>query len=421
MDPNLNDVYQEDAVACGNAALLENGSVTATEQLEPDILLSIKKEDLDEEIQFSDGSSVGQTNKKFFELTPVEFEVKESFTSYDTGVHQEISDDRSTRTERKMPSKWSEEATLKFVKEYKQLECLWDVKSASYRNKAVRDAAYLKLADCANLPGFTVQEAKNKIKNLRSTYSQELKKVKQSKKSGLDEVYQPSLIWYKEIDSFLGPVIASRDAQAPTEADVSSVTEEGVTENEDTLEGNLQSLSPSNSQLSTPTDCLDIQSDRKPVKRIHPNPVPQNLQCRKKKVISGSQLLSSAGTFTQSSNFSKNNDDEFDAFGKSVAAQLKKFSLAGALKAQVKIQSLLMQERINDAMESESTSPHEDFIHTHTPLTPMSHQSHACQNELTCCSCVRDVSQHAYSTSESFDDTNSADILSQAVNSILPQ
>jgi hypothetical protein len=32
-----------------------------------------------------------------------------------------------------MPSKWSEEATLKFVKEYKQLECLWDVKSASYR------------------------------------------------------------------------------------------------------------------------------------------------------------------------------------------------------------------------------------------------------------------------------------------------
>ena len=80
----------------------------------------------------------------------------------------------------------------------------------------MRDAAYLKLADCANLPGFTVQEAKNKIKNLRSTYSQELKKVKQSKKSGLDEVYQPSLIWYKEIDSFLGPVIASRDAQAPT-------------------------------------------------------------------------------------------------------------------------------------------------------------------------------------------------------------
>lgn len=46
MDRNLNDVYQEDAVACSNASLLENGNVMATEQLEPDILLSIKKEDL---------------------------------------------------------------------------------------------------------------------------------------------------------------------------------------------------------------------------------------------------------------------------------------------------------------------------------------------------------------------------------------
>jgi len=48
----------------------------------------------DEEIHFSDGTSVGQSNKKFFELTPVEFEVKDSFTSYDINVHQENSDDR---------------------------------------------------------------------------------------------------------------------------------------------------------------------------------------------------------------------------------------------------------------------------------------------------------------------------------------
>jgi hypothetical protein len=46
MDRNLNNVYQEDAIAGSNATLLENGNVTATEQLEPDILLSIKKEDL---------------------------------------------------------------------------------------------------------------------------------------------------------------------------------------------------------------------------------------------------------------------------------------------------------------------------------------------------------------------------------------
>ena len=46
MDPNLNGVYQEDAVASSSATALENGNVSTTEQLEPDILLSIKKEDL---------------------------------------------------------------------------------------------------------------------------------------------------------------------------------------------------------------------------------------------------------------------------------------------------------------------------------------------------------------------------------------
>jgi hypothetical protein len=46
MDSNLNDVYQEDAVAASSATILETGNMTTTEQLEPDILLSIKKEDL---------------------------------------------------------------------------------------------------------------------------------------------------------------------------------------------------------------------------------------------------------------------------------------------------------------------------------------------------------------------------------------
>ncbi|PNF21113.1 hypothetical protein B7P43_G05070 [Cryptotermes secundus] len=426
MDSNFNDMYQADTVAtCDTAALKSLGcsdDVAHTEHLESDILLSIKKEDLlqEEEIHFSDGTSVGDSNKKFFELTPVEFEVQESFTNYDTTAYQESSDDRSTRTERKMPSKWSEEATLKFVKEYRQLECLWDVKSSSYRNKIARDAAYMKLADCASLPGFTVQEAKNKIKNLRSTYSQELKKVKQSKKSGSDEVYQPSLIWYKEIDAFLGPVIASRDTQTSMEAEVSSVMEEAITENEDTLEGNVQAVSPSQSQLSTPTEPAEVQYDRKCVKRNHPNLPPQILQCKKKKVTHGSQTAASSGSQLNQSQSSNKNDDEFDAFGKSVAAQLKKFSLAGALKTQVKIQSLLAQERITDAMESESMSPNEEFNHMHTPLTPLSHHSQASQNDSVCCNCVHEASQ-VYSTSEGLDDINSADILSQAVNSILPQ
>ncbi|XP_021930537.1 uncharacterized protein LOC110835002 isoform X2 [Zootermopsis nevadensis] len=382
MDRNFSDMYQKDAAATCNTTTLGtlsgNDNVTSSDQLESDVLLSIKQEQMDEDIHFSDGTPLGDGSKKFFELTPVEVDVRESFTNYDANTHQDNSDDRSTRTERKMSGKWSEETTLKFIKEYRQLECLWDVKSPSYRNKAVRDAAYMKLADRASLPGFTVQEAKNKIKNLRSTYSQELKK----------------------------------------EADVTCVMEEGITENEDTLEGNLQGLSPSHSQLSTPTESADAQSDRKSVKRNLPNPPPQTMQCKKKKIMHGSQMTtSSVSHFNHSFNSSKN-DDEFDAFGRSVAAQLKKFSLAGALKTQVKIQSLLTQERIIDAVESESMSPNEDYNITHTPLTPVSHHS---QSEMTCCNCIHEASQQVYATSEGLDDINSTDILSQAVNSILPE
>jgi hypothetical protein len=196
--------------------------------------------------------------------------------------------------------------------------------------------------------------------------------------------------------------------------------EESITENEDTLEGNVQAVSPSQSQLSTPTESSEFQSDRKCVKRSHPNPAPQVSQCKRRKVAHGSQTITpSVSQLNQSLNSNKT-DDEFDAFGKSVAAQLKKFSLAGALKTQVKIQSLLAQERIIDAMESESLSPNEDFNHMHTPLTPMSHHSQTSQNDSNCCNCVHEPS-HVYNMSEGLDDMNSPDILSQAVNSILPQ
>lgn len=99
-------------------------------------------------------------------------------------------------------SKWSSETTLKFVQEYKTHECLWDFKSAAYKDKNVRDAAYLKLVEAMNLPDFGVPEVKNKIKNLRSTYNQEKKKVEDSKKSGsgLNSVYESNVKWLKELE-----------------------------------------------------------------------------------------------------------------------------------------------------------------------------------------------------------------------------
>lgn len=51
----------------------------------------------------------------------------------------------------------------------------------------------------------------------------------------------------------------------------------------------------------------------------------------------------------------KEEDNEYDAFGRSVACQLKKLSVRRAASAQMKIQTALSQERIDQELEQHAT------------------------------------------------------------------
>lgn len=55
------------------------------------------------------------------------------------------------------------------------------------------------------MENFGIAEVKAKINTLRSTYAQELKKVRESNCSGAGtlEIYTPSLNWFKEMADFL--------------------------------------------------------------------------------------------------------------------------------------------------------------------------------------------------------------------------
>lgn len=57
-----------------------------------------------------------------------------------------------------------------------------------------------------NDPTLTVKIVKTKIKNLRSVYHSEVKKMNSSKRSGSGAatVYNPSMSWFKEMHSFIG-------------------------------------------------------------------------------------------------------------------------------------------------------------------------------------------------------------------------
>lgn len=99
--------------------------------------------------------------------------------------------------------KWSEDITYKFVCEYVKRECLWNSKHPQYKHKYVRAEAYYELEKVMNLPDFGEKEIVNKIKNLRSTYSQELKKIKESKSPYSEYEYTPSIKWFTIMDSAL--------------------------------------------------------------------------------------------------------------------------------------------------------------------------------------------------------------------------
>lgn len=86
-----------------------------------------------------------------------------------------------------------------FIDIYRQLPCLWKIKSKSYSNRFKKNEAYAKLLLYYKEkdPNATIDSVKRKINNLRSTFRKELKKVRKSKRSGesSDNIYEPSL-WY---------------------------------------------------------------------------------------------------------------------------------------------------------------------------------------------------------------------------------
>lgn len=98
--------------------------------------------------------------------------------------------------------------TIKLINNYKQFECLWNYKSASYKRIDLKKNAWLQLAKEF---GKNVEEVKKKMKYLRTAYVSEKKKVDQSKKSGssTDDIYRSHLFYFDEF-SFLNSVIVLR-------------------------------------------------------------------------------------------------------------------------------------------------------------------------------------------------------------------
>nr|XP_050869366.1 uncharacterized protein LOC127072745 [Vespula vulgaris] len=104
---------------------------------------------------------------------------------------------------------------VKFIQLYRSYECLWNVSSEDYGSKLSRNAAFDMISRKMQIPGFGPREVARKIKNLKSAYQQEVKKIEKSEeKPGTGGAYRPRVIWFDLLDDFL------RKSEKPSQCDL---------------------------------------------------------------------------------------------------------------------------------------------------------------------------------------------------------
>lgn len=121
----------------------------------------------------------------------------------------------------------NEKMTLQFVELYRDERILWDKKHESYNKRAERLRAYRRIADGMAVEGMGVPEVASKIKNIRSTYLQELKKIKklaqrhvqQEDENAVSVQYVPKMLWFPILDAMIGDETVKRIYSLPSAAD----------------------------------------------------------------------------------------------------------------------------------------------------------------------------------------------------------
>ncbi|KFM73148.1 hypothetical protein X975_19875, partial [Stegodyphus mimosarum] len=235
--------------------------------------------------------------------------------------------------------RWSDSQTMASFDAYASSEVLWNTSLAEYKDKNRRQKAYEDIINTLKFEGLGVPELKHKINNFRSTYLQELKKIANSKRSGTsgDNIYKPSIVWFQMADSFLRPHVAQRKSQhnLVLEANEGSYKGAATPEWEETtdcseLDTSLSYEMPDEHETAQPSGIGTSQAKKR--KRTA---VPSGIDS----AIIKLQKVAEAAKCAREEHM-------FDAFGKSVAAQLKALPKRDALELQIEIQTLISKKLI---------------------------------------------------------------------------
>ncbi|OWR54469.1 hypothetical protein KGM_205313 [Danaus plexippus plexippus] len=187
-------------------------------------------------------------------------------------------------------------------------------------------------------------ELKTKIKNLRSTYIQELSKIKQRSIGGYE--YKPTIKWFEYWDACFRKRQEKRCSDA------------GFEESELEQEQNQSLWLPEDSEIlcgaqdpfeAQNNDNLALILKSEPGVQPKINTTPKYKMKRKKiKHRSPSTDVSDQTLKDSMDSLDTCKEDEFDIYGKYIASQLRTMDLKRALRLQFEIQSLVSGARLSD-------------------------------------------------------------------------
>jgi hypothetical protein len=101
-----------------------------------------------------------------------------------------------------MAHRWLYSDTMQLIELYKSYNFLWDKETSLYKNISARKQAYTNIVNQINIPGLTEQDVRSKIKNLRSTYYQELRRK--------DGSSSKKLVWFEALTPIMTKVYARK-------------------------------------------------------------------------------------------------------------------------------------------------------------------------------------------------------------------
>ncbi|XP_069835392.1 uncharacterized protein [Dendropsophus ebraccatus] len=246
------------------------------------------------------------------------------------------------------PAKSSRASAHKFLKEfidmYRSFPCLWNVKISDYSNKQKRLKAYDSMVNlCRSVcPSANIQFVKHKIANLRTVFKKEFNKVQVSKKTATsaEDVYVPRL-WYFDLLKFTIDQDSPKEELSNSgESQECRQEEEPVDETNETME--ILEDSTNVSQVTSNSQSEDVDYD--------PQEDMPFIRKRKKAKLYNDDDLSNE-LLTQAAAILSKNNDEYDAFGITVASKLRKMEEKQRLVAEVLIMDVLYKGMLNQLSE----------------------------------------------------------------------